>query len=257
LPIEPRYGTHAREGASVGQPGEAGAESPSFAPAVLTAAVRDRGLMRCGMGAFAHGCGRRDHGRFPPRPNPARPPTGGQERCRQACKSEALKWRLIATIGAAGPVALAMATAANATTKITVDSGWQSFITAAGTTVLRSRGRGSSPALLSSKVTVTDAFCHGDESASTTRTSRSVTPARSPRSSLPARSNCSSPRPHEQTQHLQTRRSATASSSSRLETTPSSSRTRRSGRRPVPGPGRSSGLTASPSPRATARTAAG
>jgi hypothetical protein len=56
-----------------------------------------------------------------------------------------------------------MTTAANATTKITVDSGWQSFITAAGTTVLRSRGRGSSPALLSSKVTVTDAFCHGDE----------------------------------------------------------------------------------------------
>jgi hypothetical protein len=35
-----------------------------------------------------------------------------------------------------------MTTAANATTKITVDSGWQSFITAAGTTVLRSRGRG-------------------------------------------------------------------------------------------------------------------
>jgi len=42
-----------------------------------------------------------------------------------------------------------MATVANATTKITVDSGWLSFITAAGTTVLRSRGRGSSPALLS------------------------------------------------------------------------------------------------------------
>ena len=41
-------------------------------------------------------------------------------------------WRLIATIGAVALVALATSAVANATTKITVDSGWQSFITGGG-----------------------------------------------------------------------------------------------------------------------------
>jgi hypothetical protein len=78
-------------------------------------------------------------------------------------QERALKWRLIATIGAAGPAALAMATAANATTKITVDSGWQAFSTAGGIDGASIAGPWVFHDTTVAKVTVADAFCHGDE----------------------------------------------------------------------------------------------
>lgn len=74
-----------------------------------------------------------------------------------------LKWRLIATLGAAVLVAFAAAGAANATTKITVDSGWQSFITGGGLDGASIAGPWVFTSSTVAKVTVTDAFCRGDE----------------------------------------------------------------------------------------------
>lgn len=74
-----------------------------------------------------------------------------------------LNWRLIATLGAAVLVAFAAAGAANATTKITVDSGWHSFITGGGLDGASTAGPWVFTTSTVAKVTVTDAFCRGDE----------------------------------------------------------------------------------------------
>lgn len=52
---------------------------------------------------------------------------------------------------------------ANATTKITVDSGWQSFITGGGIDGASTAGPWVFTSPTVAKVTVTDAFCKGDE----------------------------------------------------------------------------------------------
>ena len=72
-------------------------------------------------------------------------------------------WRLIATIGAVVLVALATSAVANATTKNTVDSGWQSFITGGGIDGASIAGPWVFTSTTVAKVTVTDAFCRGDE----------------------------------------------------------------------------------------------
>ena len=123
-----------------------------------------------------------------------------------------MRWKLIAAIGAAVVVAFAVAAGAGATTKITVDSGWQSFITG-GIDGASTAGPWVFTSTTVVKVTVTDAFCRGDEFRVYDRdvllgdTSDVV-------SEFPdCRSSCSSPRSREQTPRSPTRRSATASSS--------------------------------------------
>jgi len=74
-----------------------------------------------------------------------------------------LNWKLIATLGAAVLVAFAAVGAANATTKITVDSGWQSFITGGGLDGASTAGPWVFTSSTVAKITVTDAFCRGDE----------------------------------------------------------------------------------------------
>jgi hypothetical protein len=78
-------------------------------------------------------------------------------------RGKTLKWRLVATISAAVLVAFATAAVANATTKITVDSGWQSFITGGGIDGASTAGPWVFTSTTVAKVTVTDAFCRGDE----------------------------------------------------------------------------------------------
>ena len=74
-----------------------------------------------------------------------------------------LKGRLIATVGAVVVAALAVTAVAAATTKITVDSGWQSFITGGGIDGASTAGPWVFTSTTVAKVTVTDAFCRGDE----------------------------------------------------------------------------------------------
>jgi len=74
-----------------------------------------------------------------------------------------LKWKVIATVGAAVLAALAITGVASATTKITVDSGWQSFITGGGVDGASTAGPWVFTSTTVAKVTVTDAFCRGDE----------------------------------------------------------------------------------------------
>jgi hypothetical protein len=71
--------------------------------------------------------------------------------------------RLVAIIGVAVLAGLATAAVANGTTKITVDSGWQSFITAGGIDGASTAGPWVFTSTTVAKITVTDAFCHGDE----------------------------------------------------------------------------------------------
>jgi hypothetical protein len=78
-------------------------------------------------------------------------------------RARATRWRLIATVGAAVLVALAATSVGSATTKITVDSGWQSFITGGGIDGASIAGPWVFTSTTVAKVTVTDAFCHGDE----------------------------------------------------------------------------------------------
>ena len=72
-------------------------------------------------------------------------------------------WRYIATMGAALIAVLATSGVANATTNITADSGWQSFITGGGIGGASTAGPWVFTSPTVAKVTVTDAFCHGDE----------------------------------------------------------------------------------------------
>ena len=78
-------------------------------------------------------------------------------------RRKTMTWRLIATLGAMVLVAFATAVGASATTKITVDSGWQSFITGGGIDGASTAGPWVFTSSTVAKVTVTDAFCHGDE----------------------------------------------------------------------------------------------
>jgi hypothetical protein len=78
-------------------------------------------------------------------------------------RTKGLKWKVIATVGAAVLAALAIAGVASATTKITVDSGWQSFITGGGVDGASTAGPWVFTSTTVAKVTVTDAFCRGDE----------------------------------------------------------------------------------------------
>ena len=76
---------------------------------------------------------------------------------------KARRWRLFAIIGAAALAVAATGGVAQATTNITVDSGWQSFITAGGVGGASTAGPWVFTSTTVAKVTVTDAFCHGDE----------------------------------------------------------------------------------------------
>ena len=78
-------------------------------------------------------------------------------------RTKGLKWKVIATVGAAVLAALAIAGVASATTKITVDSGWQSFMTGGGVDGASTGGPWVFTSTTVAKVTVTDAFCRGDE----------------------------------------------------------------------------------------------
>jgi hypothetical protein len=78
-------------------------------------------------------------------------------------RGKTFKWRLVATVSAAVLIAFATAAVANATTKITVDSGWQSFITGGGIDGASIAGPWVFTSTTVVKVTVTDAFCRGDE----------------------------------------------------------------------------------------------
>jgi len=78
-------------------------------------------------------------------------------------RGRTMKWKLIAAVGAAAVIAFAVAAGAGATTKITVDSGWQSFITGGGIDGASTAGPWVFTSTTVVKVTVTDAFCHGDE----------------------------------------------------------------------------------------------
>jgi hypothetical protein len=82
---------------------------------------------------------------------------------KHARRHRARNWKLFAITGAALVAALAVIGVANATTKITVDSGWQSFITAGGIDGASTAGPWVFTSTSVAKITVTDAFCHGDE----------------------------------------------------------------------------------------------
>jgi hypothetical protein len=71
--------------------------------------------------------------------------------------------RAVATLGAAALLTVAAANSADATTKIVTDTGWQSFITAGGIGGASTAGPWTFTTGQVTKVTVTDAFCHGDE----------------------------------------------------------------------------------------------
>jgi hypothetical protein len=74
-----------------------------------------------------------------------------------------LRWRLSAIIGAAVLAVVASGGVAQATTKITADAGWESFITGGGIDGASIAGPWVFTSTSVAKVTVTDAFCRGDE----------------------------------------------------------------------------------------------
>ena len=80
-----------------------------------------------------------------------------------ATRGNALRWRLVAIVGAAVLAVVASGGIAHATTKITPDTGWQSFITGGGIDGASIAGPWVFTTTSVAKVTVTDAFCHGDE----------------------------------------------------------------------------------------------
>lgn len=82
---------------------------------------------------------------------------------KDATRRNAVRWRFVAALGAAALAVVVTGSVANATTKITVDSGWQSFITGGGIDGASIAGPWVFTSTTVAKVTVTDAFCHGDE----------------------------------------------------------------------------------------------
>jgi hypothetical protein len=71
--------------------------------------------------------------------------------------------RLSAIIGATALALMATAGTASATTNISPDAGWQSFITAGGIGGASTAGPWVFTSTSVAKITVTDAFCHGDQ----------------------------------------------------------------------------------------------
>jgi hypothetical protein len=71
--------------------------------------------------------------------------------------------RALAITGATVLALLAATGTANATTKIVPDAGWQSFITGGGIGGASTAGPWTFTTTAVAKLTVTDAFCHGDE----------------------------------------------------------------------------------------------
>jgi hypothetical protein len=71
--------------------------------------------------------------------------------------------RLVAILGAAALGVVAGGGAAQAATTVEVDAGWQSFITGGGVGGGTIAGPYEFSSATLTKVTVTDAFCHGDE----------------------------------------------------------------------------------------------
>lgn len=82
---------------------------------------------------------------------------------KDARRRNAVRWRFVAALGAAALAVAVTGSVASATTKITVDSGWQSFITGGGIDGASIAGPWVFTSTTVAKVTVTDAFCHGDE----------------------------------------------------------------------------------------------
>lgn len=70
---------------------------------------------------------------------------------------------MLAIIGTAVLTVIAAASIATATTKTTADSGWQSFITAGGIGGASTAGPWVFTSTSVAKITVTDAFCRGEE----------------------------------------------------------------------------------------------
>jgi hypothetical protein len=75
----------------------------------------------------------------------------------------ARRWNLFVALGATVLALAALSGTAGATTKITADAGWQNFITGGGIDGASTAGPWVFTTTSVAKVTVTDAFCHGDE----------------------------------------------------------------------------------------------
>jgi hypothetical protein len=75
----------------------------------------------------------------------------------------ARRWRLFVALGAAALALAAFSATASATTKVTADAGWQNFITGGGLDGASTAGPWVFTTTTIAKVTVTDAFCRGDE----------------------------------------------------------------------------------------------
>ena len=176
---------------------------------------------------------------------------------KEVTRGRTIGWKRLALLAVA-VLAIAVTTGvANATTKINVDAGWQSFITGGGVDGASTAGPWVFTSTTVTKVTVTDAFCRGDEFRvydkdvliGQTSEVASDFPACPFELFFPAEARADAA--------LADPASATASSTWHPEATRSSSRTRRSGQRQAPAPARSSASTAPPSSRTTARTTAG
>ena len=82
---------------------------------------------------------------------------------KEVTRGRTIGWKRLALLAVA-VLAIAVTTGvANATTKINVDAGWQSFITGGGVDGASTAGPWVFTNTTVTKVTVTDAFCRGDE----------------------------------------------------------------------------------------------
>ena len=80
-----------------------------------------------------------------------------------ATRRSSFRWRLSTVIVGAVLAVAASSGVADATTKISADTGWQSFITGGGIDGASIAGPWVFTSTSVAKVTVTDAFCRGDE----------------------------------------------------------------------------------------------
>ena len=82
---------------------------------------------------------------------------------KEATRGRRFGWKRLALLAVAVLVIAVTTGVANATTKINVDAGWQSFITGGGVDGASTAGPWVFTNTTVTKVTVTDAFCRGDE----------------------------------------------------------------------------------------------
>jgi hypothetical protein len=80
-----------------------------------------------------------------------------------AMRGRTTAWKLFVVVGAIAFAVASTAAVANATTKIAPDAGWQAFITGGGIDGASTAGPWVFTTTSVAKVTVTDAFCRGDE----------------------------------------------------------------------------------------------